>query len=94
VRWLDDTPRGFAGKTRRLEIPFTPEEWRVDPKSSIGVWVHPTLCLMHEVLSGISRVEVAGDFTLGKETIAIDEFGWDRGLLLPSSCKRTQEANQ
>jgi hypothetical protein len=64
---------GFFGSTKSFSLPFHESAgWLKDPKNSLFEWVVPTKCEMIEMLSGISRIRILGDFTAWYETVMID----------------------
>jgi hypothetical protein len=85
ARWASDDS-AFDGSSQSKSIPLVESAWRKDPKNTLLSWEHPTQCEMVEVLSGLTQVQVLGDYTKWYETVALDSFGYTHGTSVPIAC--------
>lgn len=64
---------GFDGTTSSFSLRLTETSgWLKDSQSTLLDWTVPTKCDMIEVLSGISSIQLLGDFTKWYESVSLD----------------------
>lgn len=70
---LSATKAGFTGATTQFSLGLKESDgWLEDSKNSLVAWNAPSQCTFIEVLSGLSRVSILGDFTKWYESVALD----------------------
>jgi hypothetical protein len=81
-------PVARLGEPALLRLPLLPEHWLRDPENPLLLWRTPLACDLVEVLAGLSRIEVRGDWTLGVETVALEDVGFEAAAkpALPLAC--------
>jgi hypothetical protein len=63
----------FTGATKTFSIKLTESSgWLQDPENTLRTWVAPTKCQFIEVLSGLTSVEILGDYTKWYESVSVD----------------------
>ena len=67
----------FDGTTTSYSLTMTETAgWMKDPQNTLYEWTAPTRCSFIEVLSGITSVNILGDFTNWYESVSIDNVRW------------------
>jgi hypothetical protein len=83
---LSQIPQAYNGSPQKFVLRMHESAgWVKDPKNTLVQWTRPTKCEFLEVLSGITSLEILGDFTKGYETTALDDVAF---LVASSSDKQ------
>ena len=65
IQWSGDN-------VAQLAIPLSPEAWTQDPGSTLSAWAPPSTCAFVQVLAGVTRLAILGDWTRGLEGVGMD----------------------
>lgn len=76
----------YNGDTKRVRIPLTEQNWKIDTHNSNKLPADLSLCHLVEVLSKLDRIEILGDYTKWYESIALDDISIIAGNGVPSQC--------
>mmetsp|Transcript_28393 Transcript_28393/g.56748 ORF Transcript_28393/g.56748 Transcript_28393/m.56748 type:complete len:366 (-) Transcript_28393:46-1143(-) len=64
----------FDGSTKTFSISMLETAgWERDPENTLNAWTTPTKCDFVEVLSGLTSVQILGDFTKWYESVSLDD---------------------
>ena len=77
------------GKTKKFNLPLTPDKWVKDPRNTLQPWTAIAECELVQVLSAVSELTILGDWTAWFETVAIDDvyFSVSQPYMgIPRSC--------
>mmetsp|Transcript_14714 Transcript_14714/g.18816 ORF Transcript_14714/g.18816 Transcript_14714/m.18816 type:complete len:377 (-) Transcript_14714:136-1266(-) len=68
---------GFAGSDKTFSLVLNEKSgWLKDPENTLKTWSAPTKCEFIELLSGLTRLKILGDFTKWYESVSIDNVAF------------------
>lgn len=75
----------FDGSTKTFTISMVETAgWLRDPENTLEAWTVPTKCDFVEVLSGLTSVQILGDFTKWYESVSLDDVSFGKSSAVSS----------
>ncbi|GMH80988.1 hypothetical protein TL16_g08783 [Triparma laevis f. inornata] len=75
----------FDGSTKTFSLSMVESGgWLRDPENTLEAWTVPTKCDFVEVLSGLTSVQILGDFTKWYESVSLDDVVFKKGTAVSS----------
>lgn len=71
----------FDGSTKSFSLGMLETAgWKRDPENTLEAWTTPTKCDFVEVLSGLTSVQILGDFTKWYESVSLDNVKFKKAV--------------